>query len=169
MSGSTLAGTVGPMLHRSTVLLVIALALAGCIPQIPTAAHVFRFDRAGAFQACQVWLGWTESELVDRCGPALRRVSRLGGDDGEACLIYGTRAHAIGVNDRTAPFYAICVAPRRRTRASSGGGSAALEGRVSEPERPSIGLEVVGVYGLASVPEGFVPGPTSTSTVAARR
>lgn len=164
-----LAGTVGAMLHRSIVLLVVALALAGCVPQIPTAAHVFRFDRSGAFQACQVFLGWTEDELVERCGPPLRRVPRIAGNNGEECLIYATRAHAFGMADRSAFYYAICVAPRRRSRSSSGSTSASLEGRVSEPERPSVGFEVVGVYGLASVPESFDLGATATSTVSARR
>lgn len=96
-----------PTMSKLSSALLLPL-LVGCgSAYIPTPAYVTRFE-GDALRACQVQLGMTVAELVSDCGRPDRIVPWIGHPDSERCLIYETKASALGA-PAGAPFIAVCT------------------------------------------------------------
>jgi hypothetical protein len=153
------------MQAKPVFVLIGLLAAIACVPPTPstvsTPATIVRVEFIGSvpheFRYCEVRLGWTEGQLTSACGYPIDTLQRAGLGDGERCLIYDSISHSLAIDNRGAPFFAVCMRnidaeareERRRLERSTLRQDAEV---VIEDRAENMEWTVIDVYGLSTYP-----------------
>ena len=152
------------MQAKPVFVLIGLLAAIACVPPPSTEstpATIARVEFIGSvpheFRYCEVRLGWTESQITTACGYPIDTLQRAGFGDGERCLIYDSISHSLAIDNRGAPFFAVCMrnidADAREARRRQSNSAVRTEAEVTiEDREENMEWTVISVYGLSTYP-----------------